>query len=429
MLVSALGLLKLTWGYDEKVVKEGDEENKQILKDDLELSVVNPKNFYITAGDTRLKTCEGVFEKMILGIDEAKNKYGNKYNFEANHFVVTVTEDDKERLKAAGAKTVVWEYHGVIDGKKTVITFTDNDILQERDWYEHNHLPYIELPNYRGAHEYYPWSEVYQIEPLQDELIEIDEQQSEFRKRAINPKKIVIKGAVDSLNMQRLRNPRINVIEATQPNAVNWEQPALIGQDIYRMREQKKEDISLTTGMNEQSRGGVEKTVNTATGQQILLDATQGRIRQKVRALERAIKEILFQARGLLAQFQDREEIIKITDDPVNPFQGYTKEDIQGNFDYVIDMVESMPLLREKRGQLALQAYQLFKDDKEIDQTALKKRVAKLAFQDINAEDLIIEAPPEPPPQPVMPQPEMMPPEMAAVPQEQPESMPFENPM
>lgn len=417
MLISGFGVFKICWDFVDKEVEEdagGAKEKKTYIeKDDVSLKIVNPKNFYITAGDTRMGNADGFFEKMIVGIEDAKAKWGDDKGFDANHYTVSLSED-KENLKKAGAKTVVWEFH---DSKtKKVYTFTDNDILDTRDWYDHGHFPYVVLPNYRGAHEFYGMSEVYQLEPLQDEILEIEAQQSEFRKRAINPKKVVMKGAIDDVNMQRLRNPKINVIEVTQPNAIQWEQPAMIGPDIYRMREQKKEDISLMTGQNEISRGGVEETVKTATGQAIVNDASQGRIRHKVRAMERAMKEILYQVHGLLVQFQDKEERVKITDQKENPYQNYTKEEIAGNYDFVIDIVESMPLLRERRGQMALQAYEVFKDDPAVDQERLKKKVMQLTFQDINAEDLIVEPKEEQePPQEMPPQ---MPPQMPMMPQQ-----------
>lgn len=432
-LVSSIGYLKPTWGYEAQEGEENDEGKKEdiVEKDDIEIKIVNPKNLFITAGDTRAECADGFFERMIVAISDAKDRFDKE--FKADHVVVDSSGDDKENLKKAGERCVIWEFH---DAKtKKVYTFNDESVLDTRDWYDHGHFPYVELPNYRAPHEYYPWSEIYQIEPLQDELVEIDKQASDFRKRSINPKKIVTKGSIDELNMQRLRSPKQNVIEVIQQGSIQWENPAMIGRDIYEMRAQRKEDISLMTGQNEISRGGVEETVQTATGQAILNDAAQGRVRHKVRVMERAFKEILYQVHGLLMQFQDKKERIKITDNEENPYRDYTKEDIKGSFDFIIDIVESMPILRDKRGQIALQAYELFKDDPDFDQKALKKRVIKLAFQDINAEDLMVREPPKeqavveeepqqmpsPPGQPMMPVPQempaMMPPQQPQLPQ------------
>lgn len=429
MLMPALGLLKVTWGFvqkeSDKKSKKDEEESVEIEKDDVEVKVINPENFFIIAGEKRFNDTEGVFERMYVNTPDAKRKWGKDHKWEATHAVQELSEEDKNKYGDSAGKCIVWEFHGVLDGKKKVWTFTDNEILDTREWYEHGRLPYVEFPNIRGAHEYYPWSEIYQLEPLQDELVEIDTQTSEFRKRCINPKKIVKKGSIDAVNMSRLRNPKINVVEAVDPAGIQWEQAALIGQDLYNFRNIKKEDISLITGQNEQSRGGVEETVKTATGQQIMSDAAQGRIRHKVRIMSRGFKELIRQIHGLLCQFQDKTEVIKITDS--QEFTKYTKEDIAGSFDFEIDIVESMPYLRERRGQLALQAYELFKQDKDFDQKALKKRVVKMAFQDINAEDLIIDTP-EQPQEPLQgqpqEQPQEIPPEMQQLPNEYPQPEP-----
>lgn len=424
-LISSLGLLKVTWGYQDKNVKDKESKEETIIieKDDVEVKVINPENFFIYAGDRRFSDTEGVFEKMYVAVRDAKRKWGKDHNFEATYSTSELSPEDKVKFGDVAGKCVIWEFHGICNGEKKVWTFTDDEILDVRDWYEHGRLPYVEFPNIRGAHEFYPWSEIYQLEPLQDELIEIDTQASEFRKRCINPKKIVKQGSLDAVNMARLRNPKINVIEAINPQGIQWEQAAMIGQDLYNFRNIKKEDISLITGQNEQSRGGIEETVKTATGQQIMSDAAQGRIRHKVRIMSRGFKELLRQIHGLLMQFQDKEEVVKITDK--QGFQKYTKEDIAGDFDFEIDIVESMPYLREKRGQLALQAYELFKDDKDFDQKELKKKVAKLAFQDINAEDLIVTEEQRPPQEQPQEQPQETP-EMQQLPNEMPQEMPVQ---
>ncbi len=390
MLIKSLGVMKVTWETRLKKDNKAKEEDKiqAVIKDDILVEVIDPWHLWITAGDRRFDEAEGVFEKMLVHPNEAEIKYGKK--FEADHSVIDSKQDDPEDvLKDEVGRVSIWQYHGILDGDKKVYTFTDKELLSTDEFSEHGRFPYIILPNYRQSHEFYPWSEVYQIEPLQQELIEIDNQSSEFRKRAINPKKVVKKGSIDEINMARLKDPRINVIETNDINGIQWESPSLIGQDIYNMRAIKKEDIGLMTGQNELSRGGTERTVKTATGQQILFDAAQGRIRQKVRILEAAIKELLVQIQGLLAENLDKEEVVKITENEEDPFVNYTKEDIQGNFDYMIDMVETMPILREKRGQLALQAFQLFANDPDFDQRLLKQKVIKLAFQDINAEELM----------------------------------------
>ena len=382
-LVKSYGLFKVTW---ETQLKKGkDKEVEGVDKDDVCLDVIQPDNFYITAGDTRLQEAKGCFEKIFSSPEEVKTKYGKDVKADA-----TLLDDSTKTDKEKGEKVIVWQYTGEMNGKKKMWFFTDKEILQEDSMYEHGQKPYIVLPNYRRSDEFYPWSEVFQIMPLQKELVEIDNQASEFRKRAINPKKVVQEGAVDKINQNRLKDPRVNLVIATDINGIKWESPGLIGQDIYNFRLIKKEDIGLMTGQNELSRGGTERVVKTATGQQILFDAAQGRVRQKVRQLERAIKQILFQVQGLLAEFQDKEEQIKITDtNDENPFSAYTKEDIQGKFDFIIDIVESTPILREKRAQLALDLYTLFKDDQDVDQRELKEKVLKVGFMDIQAGELL----------------------------------------
>lgn len=376
MLVKSIGYIRVTW--DTRVRKGKDKEIESVVNDDIQIELVQPDNIWITAGDYRIEKADGVFELMLLTPEEVKEKW--HIDMESGYHLI---DSDENKM---GGRVGVWRYSGLINGKKAFWWFTDEKLLAEDKFYEHGKLPYIDLANYRMSHEFYPWSEVYQIEPLQDELIEIDNQASEFRKRCVNPKKFIQEGVVDQVNEARLKDPRINVVKLKDLNGVKWEQPSLIGQDIYNFRNIKKEDIGLMTGQNEISRGGTERVVKTATGQQILFDAAQGRIRHKVRAMERTIKEVLIQMQGLLAEFQDKEEQVKITEDQIEAF---TKEDIQGNYDFVIDIVDTMPILREKRAQLALQAYQMFSKDPDVDTIALKKMVMKKAFADIGAEKLI----------------------------------------
>lgn len=414
MLVSSLGVLKISWKleskekdkrkrgmvrkvYDKVTGKEEEESNVEVIEyDDLCYEVIQPEDFYLTAGDTRLDIAEGTFERMRISPAEAKRKYGK--DLKPNHYIKGV-EAGNDLEKEAG-RVEIWVYSGKCGNEKKIWTFTDKEILDTADFPDHGEPKYAVLPNYRQSSEFYPWSEVYQIEPLQEELTEMDRQMSEYRKRSINPKRFVKAGAADDTNLKRLRDPRQNLVVLNDSvNDVREYVPAAIGGDIYNFRQLKKEDMSLITGINEQSRGGSEKVVKTAYGQQLLADAAESRIRHKVRAMERFIVTVLRQTQGLLAQFQDRTEKVKITDQ--DGFEDYSKEDIQGNFDYIIDIVETLPVLRERRGQMALNALELFKGDPNVDQLALKKKVMKMAFQDINAEGLIIEEPPvEPQPIP-----------------------------
>ena len=384
MLVPGFGVLKITWGFVGDV--KGDDVS--VEEDDVRIETIDPKNFWITAGDSRLGYADGCFERMYVHPEVAEKRYGKKLKPE-----YTLVKDQKENLKGEAERCIIWQYSGRIGDKVKMWTFTDEELLSTTEMYEHGQKPYVILPNYRTSTEFYGLSEVFEIEPLQEALTEIDKQFSQFRKRAINPKKFVKTGALDEINMSRLKDPRINVIEMKEPGGVAWEQPGMIGQDLYNIRLNTKEDIGLITGQSEISRGGTERTVKTATGQQILFDAAQSRVRQKTRALKLAVKQTLTQIQGLMAQYMDKEDVVKMRDGGENPFAKYTKEDIQGNFDYLIDMVEAAPFLREKRGQLSMEAYRMFKDDPDVDQKALKKKVLKTSFGDINAEELVLEEP------------------------------------
>lgn len=387
MLTVGMGVFKVFWDFAE-------DEDGNTTRDTVGLEVIDPWDFYITAGDLRVQDAQGVFQCMKITMSDAEERYPKAKKLDKAEKVIVgdLNATKRENFKDQAERIVVWEYHGKIKGKETVVVFTDAEVIQERDPYEHGRRPFIILPNYRLAREFYCRGDVYHLQPLQEELREIDLQMSNFRKVAINPKLWHEPGVfADQVNRSRARDPRPNLVEVKSISRLKWQSPPPIGGDLYNMRSIKKEDMSLMSGINEISRGGTERVVKTATGQQILFDAAEGRVRQKVRAVSRAMKEMLFQMQGLLAQFQDTEDAVRITDNETPIFEGYTKEDIQGSFDIMIDVVETMPILREKRGQLALDAYATFKDDPSIDQIALKKKVAKLAFQDIGAEELVIE--------------------------------------
>jgi len=428
MLTTGLGYFKLTWGFKEGEKKDEDDV-ADVFEDDLRLEVIDPFDVFITAGDKKIQEAEGVFQQMFLTEDEAKLKWPKAKELKAEHFIGTFDEQKKDQFGKTAKRVHIWEYHGRVKNKETVIVFTDKEILNEREPYEHGRRPLIDIADYRLSREYYARGEVFNLAPLQEELHEIDLQLSAHRKRLMNPKKFVLKDAVDNVNMTRLKDPRANIVEMNNINDIRWEPTAPISNDAYNIRQIKKEDIGLMSGINEQSRGGAEKVVKTATGQSILSDATAGRIRDKVRTVSKAFEELLQQAQGLLAQFQDAEGQVKITDTEGDVFAKFTKEDIKGGFDFEIDIVESMPFLRDKRAQSALALFQEFKGDPDVDQIGLKKKVMKLAFQDVNADELVVvpepvEETPVEAPEPI-PQEGAFPPELPQLP---PQGIPQEAP-
>jgi hypothetical protein len=403
-LLCGQGYVKAYWDYEEteqkkkkkvkkkkgifkkKEVEEEREYSETVpLKDEPCVSVVNPFRLFKMPDADDLQDSEWVFEEIVLTPDEGEVMFGKRLKTD---YKISVFDDWRKNsdviIKEDVEKCCVYEGWGKVLGKdnkyhEVKCYFTDDELLEvQESEYQHGKHPYIELPGYYDFHCAYHMSEVQQIEHLQNELDTNRKTIAEHNKKMVNPQRRVEKGAVDNTNMKRLKDPRGGVIvelNAGKMNAVQDITPAPLSADVYNYDSIIKEDIARSTGVNEiDAGGGSSRQVETATGIAVMSEATQRRIREKVRKLERFYEEVAEMLIALYKQFGDRERLVRIKGKDNSEWPKFKPEDILGEYDFVAEAGSTMPVNKEARSARWLNIYKLFKDNEFINLYELTRK-------------------------------------------------------
>lgn len=410
-----------------------DEENP--ITDDPDVLVINPYRLIRMPDADTLQESEWVFEEIPMKKDIADEEFGENLVADYDIEMYKQWRKDSEVIRDDEVKRVkIYEGWGKVLGKdgkikKVMITFTSKKLLRvEPNPYHHGMCPYVELPNYKDFHSAYNMAEVKQIERLQNELDRNRQTIAEANKKMVNPQRRVEKGSVDAKGLQQLRDPRAGVlveVKAGKMSGIQDVTPNPLGKDVYQFDGIIKEDMARASGINDYESGGNERRVESATGVAIMSEATQRRIREKVRGLERFYEQAAEMLIALYKQFGDRERTLRITGDKSAKPKKFTPQEILGEYDFVAEGGSTMPVNREARSARWLKVYEIFKDNEFIDQQKLSEKAFKESadLKDVDKYMVTEETPPEaqappamPPELPGMPPMGMPPPPMAPMP-------------
>jgi len=394
-----------------EIVKDEKYKEEKPLKDDPAVDVKNPYRIYKMPDADTIQESEWIFEEIPMKKDLAEAEFGKE--FEADYEVETykdwkqnnqsIREDETKRVR-------IYEGWGKIMDKNNKVVkckamFTDKELLSVVPMpYDHGKFPYIELPNYKDFHSAYNISEVRQIERLQNELDTNRQTIATANKKAVNPQRRVEKGAVDAKGLAQLRDPRPGVlveVKAGKMGAIQDITPNQLGADVYNYDGIIKEDIARATGINEYESGGNERQVESATGVAIMSEATQRRIREKVRKLERFYEELAEMLIALYLQYGDRERMVKISGDKNARWEKVVPKDIIGEYDYISEAGSTMPVNREARSARWLSIYKTFSDNEFINKQELTREALKESGELKDVDKFMKEEPEVQPEEPV----------------------------
>ena len=231
---------------------------------------------------------------------------------------------------------------------------------------------------------------------LQEELNTVRNQRMDNVNLIINRMFLVNKYA--DVNMDNLVSYPGNVILTNDVNAVQPLDTRDVTKSAYIEEEIIKNDLDNSTGEFSYSRGAPPERRETATGIVRLQQASSVRFDTVVKMLEfTVIRHIAKMFLWLDYQFLPKEDLIKILgpeDYEGLKAQQFYDQDIntmlkQYNFQ---PMGSSTTAIKEVRIQQIMQAYKLFLDDPQINQTELKKMV--LDVLDIKNQSKLLIPPP-----------------------------------
>ncbi len=283
----------------------------------------------------------------------------DEYGFDANRKIVEVLEYwDKNKIYTIGARKV---------------------ILKEEDNPFDGLLPFLMARYIPVQHELYGIGIPEIAEDLQTELNTVRNQRMDNVNLIIN--RMFIANKYADINLDQLVSYPGNVILTNDINAIQALDTRDVTKSAYMEEEIIKQDIDNSTGNYSYARGAPPERRETATGIVRLQQASDVRFDTVVKMLEfTVIRHIAKMFLWLDYQFLPKEELEKILGE--EDYMGLMADKFYAQpVDVMLKQYLFQPMgssttaLREVRIQQVMQAYQLFNQDPQINQTELKKMV------------------------------------------------------
>ncbi len=400
-LFYGFGILKIGYGIetesrDNIEIPEGADDTPRIREEGVFAARVSPVDFGFDPAATSIEDARYVIHRIVKPIDEVKDNplYKNTDDIKAQ-----VPEDFKRRL--ANQKEDVqdqfctlYEYHDLMDDK--IFWMTDDSKKFLRD---------IDNPHeFRGSHfvmlKFAGDSDEFRgisfISMIEDEAVALNETITKMiRHLDIFPGRVIVEeGGMDEDEMQLWQDGEQGSILPVQNGAlregkVRESGPIPMGGDYFNVSSQLRMLMDNVLGIQDFQRTGItrRKTATEATFEQadssVRRDYFLGFVKDFV---ESSVKKIA----GLVQQYYDREREVRIEGDTGIDFMKWTKDDIQGEYDFDID-IQSMKFMNQSRVQQLINALNVMASHPELQPILKGLDTDKLAKEIFKQLDLNIE--------------------------------------
>lgn len=427
MLMYGTAIVKVGWKTDRqyKEVKEDvDETMPELGKVEVEeevtlydgpvVELVDLYDLFVDPKATTIDNARWVIHRTMKPLSHLKQlqKQGIYKNVAlVENTKLTLNENDKsQRWSTIDLSTPVDEL-GEGDSDKRMVelleyweddhvcTVANREIIirEDENPYKHGKKPFLRVVDQSVPHEFYGIGELEPIESLQYELNNRRNQRMDNVTLALNRMWKVKNGA--NVDEDELVSDAGGVIHTDDMNGLDVVQMPDVTASSYQEETIIKGDIQQTTGVSDFTRGvGSDALANdTATGISLIQEAGSARFRLKIQNLEEMIiKPLGEMIISMNEQFMEEPQIVRITNQEGMEFKEIGPDQLKSDFDVVVEAGSTMPTNEAVRKKQAMDLYQIFAADPEVNTRELKVMVLE-AFGVKNIDKLL------PVQQPMMP--------------------------
>ena len=361
--------MEVEFPSDDDVIASVPTRQTVVVEDHAHVERVSPFDIYIDPDATRLKDARWIAQRIYMPLTEAKQKEGWSAAARKRLKGAAMSEAKKEYdLMFTGEErgrdasfAVIWEYYDLVN--KKVCTFAegcDMFLSAPEDFpYPFGH-PYVFGLNYLVPEKLYPIGDLEAILPLQMELAFTRTQMVNDRKRfrrmyMYKPEVLGPDGLAALLSSDDNAMVPIDTdgsfADALAPIATTPLPP-----EFYNQTAMILDDINLVSGVTEYQRGQVAEVRRTATEAAMIQDMSNARSSDKLAIIERMISEIAERCVQLAQEFLTTEQVAKIVGpDGASTWMPYTRDEVQGEFDFHVEAGSTQPMNETFRRQSAMQ--------------------------------------------------------------------------
>ena len=288
-------------------------------------------------------------------------------------------------------------------GEWLVMVANENTVvLSIPNPFDHMEKPFVKWTFSNVPHQFYGEGTAQPIKDLQDELNTIRNQRIDNVSIALNKMWKIRRDS--SIDTKQLISRPAGFVEVDEMDDLEEIEMKDVTQSGYNEETIVKQDIDLTTGVNDTQRGSSPERRETATTMSILDKAGSERFQLIVLLLGMGgFKEMVAQIIGLVKQYVDKPTEILITGEDEAQLNTATvyPSDIQHEYD-IIGLAATLDNAanKEVRLQNLTNLYNFLKDRPELNHSALIKEILEL-YEVKNVSEIM--TPPAPPMPPVDP--------------------------
>lgn len=304
-------------------------------------------------------------------------------------------------------RITTWEFYDIAQGTMCVFADMGDDAMlldPIKQPYAFGH-PFEMLRNYEVPDQFYPMGELEALEPIQLELDKTRSQLMNQRKKG-NRKYLYDPSAFDQTSTAALASDKDNLMVPVMGNRQLAEVLIPLPQQhmdpqLFNYVEQIEADLDRVSGVSEYERGATPEVRRTATEASLIQDAANARASDKLDTIENFIARVSSKVVQLAQQYLTQDQVVRVIGSNGHPvWVPFSREDIQGEYDFEVEAGSTQPRNDTARRQQAMQMLQTFAPFAQgglVNAAELVKYALQFGFDVKDPTRFLVAATPQPP--------------------------------
>ena len=362
---------------NEDIKAEIPESEPEVVLDHPSVERVSPFDVYIDPEATCVEDLKWIAQRLVVPIEEVKadGRYSTaarkklKPDMSANprwrdRDQTIPSSASTEKLNDDISRVTLYEYWDLQHEYYCVFAAGADDFLLEPTNFPYPFgMPFVPLFNYEVPDQFYGIGDLEMLEPMQQELNAVRSDMMNHRKRwqrAYLARRDKLDPAAQNTLMSDKDN-RVVWVEGDEPleNIVVPIGQIPLDPQMYTYSQQIEQDLQLVSGITEYQRGAAPEIRRTATEASMIQSASNARVSDKLAQIERFMADVAERIVQLAQVFLTGEQIARMAgQDGQQQWVKFTREDIYGQFDFMVEAGSTQPKDEQFRQQKALSIMQ-----------------------------------------------------------------------